>query len=72
MLRKGVIEPAMCEWVSPIVMVPKPDVSLRFCVDYRKLNDIMVPDTYPLHSMDDFIGSLGETVIFTTMDCNSG
>jgi hypothetical protein len=29
MLRQGVIEPAMCEWASLIVMVPKLDGSLR-------------------------------------------
>jgi hypothetical protein len=72
MLAQGVIEPATCEWASPIVMVPKPDGSLRFCVDYRKLNAITVPDTYPLPRMDECIDSLGEAAIFTTLDCNSG
>jgi Reverse transcriptase (RNA-dependent DNA polymerase) len=67
-----VIEPAMSEWASPIVMVPKPDRSLRFFVDYRKLNANTVPDTYPLPSMDECIDSIGEAVIFTTLDCNSG
>ena len=72
MLAQGVIEPATCEWASPIVMVPKPDGSLRFCVDYRKLNSITVPDTYPLPRMDECIDSLEEAAIFTTLDCNSG
>jgi hypothetical protein len=71
MLAQGVIELATCEWASPIVMVPKPDGSLRFCIDYRKLNAITVPDTYPLPLMDECIDSLGEAAIFDTLDCNS-
>jgi hypothetical protein len=63
-----VIEPAPCEWASPIVLVPKPHGSLRFCVDCRKLNAITVPDTYPLPRMDECIDLLGEAVIFTTLD----
>ena len=72
MLSQGVIEPATSEWASPIVLVPKPDGSLRFCVDYRRLNAITVPDTYPLPRMDECIDSLGDAAIFTTLDCNSG
>jgi hypothetical protein len=53
-------------------MVPKPDGSLRFCVDYRKLNAITVSDTYPLPRINECIDSLGEAAIFTTLDCNSG
>jgi hypothetical protein len=52
MLTEKVIETTTCEWASPIVLVPKPDVSLRFCIDYRRLNAITVPDTYPLPRMD--------------------
>jgi hypothetical protein len=72
MLAQGAIEPTTCEWASPIVMVPKLDGSLRFCVDYRKLNAILVPDTFPLPRMDECIDSLGKAAIFTTLDCNSG
>jgi Reverse transcriptase (RNA-dependent DNA polymerase)/RNase H-like domain found in reverse transcriptase len=53
-------------------MVPKSDGSLRFCVDYRRLNAITVPNTYPLPRMDECIASLGDAAIFTTLDCNSG
>jgi hypothetical protein len=53
-------------------MVPKPNGSRRFCVDYRKLNAITVPETYPLPRMDECLDSLGEAVIFTTLECNSG
>jgi hypothetical protein len=56
----------------PIVLVPKPDGSLRFCVDYRKLNSITIPDTYRLPRTDKCIDSLGDAEAFTTLDCNSG
>ena len=62
-LEAGVIEPAQSEWSSPIVLAPKHDGTLRFCVDYRRLNNATIPDTYPLPLMDDCIDSLGEAAV---------
>jgi transposase InsO family protein len=72
MLQAGVIEPANSEWASPVVLITKKDGSIRFCVDYRKLNALTVRDTYPLPRMDDYLDCLGEAQLFTTLDCNSG
>ena len=72
MLEADVIEPATSEWASPVVLAPKKDGRLRFCVDYRKLNEKTVRDTYPLPRIDDCIDSLGEATVFYTLDCNSG
>ena len=72
MLHAGVIEPATSEWASPVVLVSKKDGSLRFCVDYRRLKARTLTDAYPLPRMDDCIESLGDAVVFTTLDCNSG
>ncbi len=36
MTAQGVIEPAMSEWASAVVIVPKTDGIPRVCVDYRK------------------------------------
>ena len=72
MLKKGVIEPANTDRASPVVLVPKTDGSLRFCIDYRILNAMTVRDAYPIPRMEEFIDSLGDAVIFSTLDCNSG
>ena len=71
MLHAGVIEPTSAEWASPVVFVPKKDGTMRFCLDYRKLNAVTVRDSYPLQRMDEFIDSLGDATVFTTLDCNS-
>jgi Reverse transcriptase (RNA-dependent DNA polymerase) len=72
MLKAEVIEPATSEWASPVVFVPKPDGSMRFCIDYRRLNAVTVRDSYPLPRMDECIDSLGDASVFSTLDCNSG
>ncbi len=72
MLAQGVIEPAMLEWASPVVIVPKHDGSARFCVDCRKLKASTIRDAYPIPRMDNCIDSLGEAKIFTTLNWNSG
>ena len=71
-LQMGAIKPSQSEWSFPVVMVPEPDGSPRFCVDYRRLNDVTVNEANPLPRKDEFIDFLGETSVFSMLDCNSG
>jgi len=72
MLKLEVIEPSQSEWASPVVLIPKPDGSPRFCIDYRQLNERTVRDSYPLPRMDDCLDSLGDAQFFSMLDCNAG
>ncbi|KAK3083689.1 hypothetical protein FSP39_001513 [Pinctada imbricata] len=72
MLEKGVIEPSSSPWSSCIVLVNKRDGTTRFCVDYRKLNDVTIKDAYPLPRVDECLDSLSDSIWFSCLDLNSG
>lgn len=72
MRRSGVIEPSISPWCSPVVLVKKKDGTLRFCIDYRRLNDVTKKDSYPLPRIDDTLDTLNGMKWFSTLDLKSG
>ncbi|GBO11509.1 Retrovirus-related Pol polyprotein from transposon 297 [Araneus ventricosus] len=72
MVDNGIIEESSGPWASPIVLVKKKDGSTRFCVDYRKLNEITIKDSYPLPRIDDILDALNGSQWFSTLDLKSG
>ena len=52
--------------------MPKPDGSLRFCIDYRKLGNVTTPDQYPLPNIAEIVDLTGEAKVFSTLDLKSG
>jgi len=72
MQQQGVIEPCTSEWASNIVLVKKKDGSVRFCVDYRKLNLLTKKDAYPLPRIDRCLDTLAGSVWYSTFDLRSG
>ena len=44
----GKISPSNSPWAAPIVIVKKPNSSIRLCIDYRQPNKVTVQDAYPL------------------------
>ena len=58
MLENDIIEPSTSPWSSPILLATKKDGSIRFCIDYRRLNAVTVNDAYPLPRIDDSFDAL--------------
>lgn len=69
---QGIIEPSISPWASPIVLVKKKNGETRFCIDYRKLNDVTVKDSHPLPRTDDCLDALSGSVWFSALDLKSG
>ncbi len=72
MLKLGVIEPSRSPWFSPIVLVPKPDGTLRFCNDFRHLNEVSEFDGYPMPRVDELLDHLGRARYISTLDLTKG
>ena len=49
MLAQDFIEYSTSAWAFPIVLVKKKVGTCQFCVDYRRLNEVTINDTYPLN-----------------------
>lgn len=72
MLDANIIRRSRSPWSFPVVIVDKKDGSKRFCVDFRKLNQVTKKNSYPLPVIDDILALLGKAKYFTSLDLKSG
>lgn len=72
MLDKGVIEIFNSLWSFLIVLVKKKDGFIRFCIDYRKLNDVIIKDSYFIFRMNFILDVLVGVKWFLIIDFKSG
>ena len=72
MIKLGVIEPAKGPWRSYPVMVRKPDGSLRFCIDIRKVNAVSKFNVYPMPKIGDLLDHLGGAQYLSSIHLNKG
>ena len=72
MLEAGVIEESYSPYSFPVVLVKKKNGKYRFCIDYRKLNEITIKDRHPLPVINDTIHTLSQSKYFSVMDLLSG
>ena len=72
MIDNGIIKPSESPWAAPTVLVPKKDGSIRYCIDFRKLNAVTLKDSYPLPRTDDTLQALNGAKYLSTIDLASG
>jgi hypothetical protein len=68
---QGVIEPSKSPWSAPVVIAycqGKP----RFCVDYRKLNAVTIPDEFPIPRQSEILQSLSGAQVLSSLDALAG
>lgn len=75
-LHQGVVEPVdevkAEDFVSPLVAVPKPDKSIRWCVDLRQVNKSIVRPGIQLPTADELLAQLAGAKVFSKIDLKTG
>ena len=72
MLDGGAIRPSQSPWCNAVVLVRKKDGTLRFCIDFRKLNDRTKKDSYPLPRIQESMEAMVGARHFSCVDLKSG
>ena len=71
MLKLGVIQPSKSNWASPVTVQPKKGGEHRFCIDFRKVNDITTEEIAAIPRIDEIFDELGKAKFFTALDLKS-
>ncbi len=72
MLEGGIIAPSNSPWSFPVVLVNKADGGIRFCVDYRRLNEITRKDSYAIPNIGDILDKIAGCKYYWGLDLANG
>ena len=71
-LRMGLIEPSSSPFNARPMCIPKATGGFRVVLDYRRCNELVTKDTYPLKAVDQQLSTLGKANWFTSIDLLMG
>jgi hypothetical protein len=72
MIDWEVVRRSKSPYAAPVVLARKKDNTWRFCIDFRQLNKVTVPNRYPIPRIDAIFDQLAQAEYFSTMDANAG
>ena len=74
LLRQDIIEKVEgpTSWLSPLVVVPKPNNDIRICVDMRQANTAVQRERFPLPNIDETLEEMNGAKIFSKLDLRQG
>ncbi|KAL7289969.1 hypothetical protein TKK_0015702 [Trichogramma kaykai] len=72
MTKQGVIEPSTSAWSSPIVLAKKKQGEYRFCINFKKINEVSEKDVYPLPQIEAILNKLRAVKYISTIDLKNG
>lgn len=72
MMEHDLISPCTSEWSSPVTLQLKVDGTVRFCIDYRRVNALTKTDTYPLPRLEDCVDQIEVFRFITKIDLKKG
>ena len=71
LLKADIIKPSHSSYASPVVPGKKKDGSVRLCCDFRKLNEKIFPNVYPIPTTENIFEKFKGAAVFTVLDLKS-
>ncbi len=68
MLKDRIIKKSKSSQILPVVLVSKKDGNIRFCINYKKVNDIIIKDAHLLLIVNDTVDKIGEKKYYIFID----
>ena len=72
LVEQGIAVPSHSPWASPVMPVPKPDGSVRVCIDFRRLNELTEGDPYYMVTLDEILERVGTSMVISKLDLAKG
>ena len=71
-VKSGIVQPYSSKFASTVVVTKIKDGTPRVCIDYRRINQVIVNNKYPIPLIEDQIDTLKCSKIFNTLDLRNG
>ncbi|KAF9761956.1 Retrovirus-related Pol polyprotein from transposon opus [Nosema granulosis] len=70
--RRNIVEESKSLWLNPVQLVRKKNGKLRFCIDLRRVNDLVDQDCFEIPRIQELLSSLHGKKLFTGIDLEDG